>query len=347
MMFGEPESILLLNPRTLVILGDTLCDIIAVNVQLIESWGTDTLAEKIRVIAGGSALNIAIHGANFSAQLDKQVDIRFLSCTGVDLQGQICRDALRHPNLDSSKINVNRNYRTGSCIVISGAEDRSFITDRGCVRDLSVSWFKEEDFFSSFVSHIHVGGFYNCDKLKSEVTELFQKARALNKTTSLNPQHDAEGKWEGIKELCPYLTIFIGNEAELEKVSKLSDGCPILAQAKVLLDWGCTIVVVTRGSKGADAYRKNGCTSRVAVNHGDVEFLTQAAATVVATDTTGAGDAFAGGFLVEWISTSDLSSSLRAGCVVGGAAVTQIGGSTFCSSALKQSQERYSSESLG
>ena len=64
------------------------------------------------------------------------------------------------------------------------------------------------------------------------------------------------------------------------------------------------------------------------------------------TDATGAGDAFTGGFLVEWIATADISSSLRAGCIAGGAAVTQIGGSACSSAALKQSEKNYSAESL-
>ena len=43
------------------------------------------------------------------------------------------------------------------------------------------------------------------------------------------------------------------------------------------------------------------------------------------TDTTGAGDAFAGAFLVEWCLTKDLRNSLRAGCCAGSAAVTLVG----------------------
>jgi sugar/nucleoside kinase (ribokinase family) len=46
-------------------------------------------------------------------------------------------------------------------------------------------------------------------------------------------------------------------------------------------------------------------------------------------DTTGAGDAFIGGFLVEWIrSGRDMNSSLLAGCLSGACAVQLIGGST-------------------
>ena len=46
-------------------------------------------------------------------------------------------------------------------------------------------------------------------------------------------------------------------------------------------------------------------------------------------DTCGAGDAFAGAFLVEFLRSSrDLCASLQAGCVAGTAAVQLVGGSS-------------------
>ena len=46
-------------------------------------------------------------------------------------------------------------------------------------------------------------------------------------------------------------------------------------------------------------------------------------------DTCGAGDAFAGAFLVEFLrSNGDLSVCLESGCIAGTAAVQLLGGST-------------------
>ena len=50
-------------------------------------------------------------------------------------------------------------------------------------------------------------------------------------------------------------------------------------------------------------------------------------------DTTGAGDAFIGTFLVEWVqSRGNIQRSLRAGCIGGALAVQMTGGSTTPSS---------------
>jgi sugar/nucleoside kinase (ribokinase family) len=52
-------------------------------------------------------------------------------------------------------------------------------------------------------------------------------------------------------------------------------------------------------------------------------------------DTTGAGDAFVGGFLVEWLlSSRSLVRSLRSGCILGASVVSLLGGSATPSAEL-------------
>ena len=76
-----------LSKKKLVVIGDTFCDIIALDVRLPSIWGTDTLAREISVVAGGSALNIALHAANYSEFLGSAVTVNFFSA-----QEQIFRD---------------------------------------------------------------------------------------------------------------------------------------------------------------------------------------------------------------------------------------------------------------
>jgi sugar/nucleoside kinase (ribokinase family) len=45
-------------------------------------------------------------------------------------------------------------------------------------------------------------------------------------------------------------------------------------------------------------------------------------------DTTGAGDAFTGAFLAEWVSAQNLQHALKAGCVAGACSCSEVGGST-------------------
>ena len=71
--------------------------------------------------------------------------------------------------------------------------------------------------------------------------------------TSLNPQYDATDKWDGIESLAPYISILFLSEMELFAITKSES---VSAAAYMILDWGCKMVVLTLGSKGAVAYTK-------------------------------------------------------------------------------------------
>ena len=113
------------------------------------------------------------------------VTASLFSAVGNDMQGQICVDAVNKSHLGVGEIIRSDELRTGSCIVISGSDDRCFITDRGCVNDLSVSWFEEKRLLPADLDHIHVAGFYNCIKLASEAPEFFRKVLCCNSMPAL------------------------------------------------------------------------------------------------------------------------------------------------------------------
>jgi sugar/nucleoside kinase (ribokinase family) len=63
----------------------------------------------------------------------------------------------------------------------------------------------------------------------------------------------------------------------------------------------CPVVVVKRGDKGA-----------MAIAHGS-DIITSPVKKVDPIDTTGAGDAFAAGFIPQWIASKELSEAMDAG----------------------------------
>lgn len=81
-----------------------------------------------------------------------------------------------------------------------------------------------------------------------------------------------------------------------------------------LLDKNCPLIVVTRGKEGAIAASRT-------------ERWEQPAKARQVVDTTGAGDAFAAGFLYGWCQAGDVRLGLIYGCACGAAAVGQMGGS--------------------
>ncbi len=138
-----------------------------------------------------------------------------------------------------------------------------------------------------------------------------QIARAAGVATILNPAPAAPLS-DNMLALCDYLT---PNESEAE----LLTGLPVtnLEQAKAaadaLLSRGVGAVVMTLGAQGA-LYRDRTQTFHVPV---------VSAAPVV--ETTGAGDAFNGGFAVALSEGRPVADAVRFGCATAGLSVTRAG----------------------
>jgi len=136
-------------------------------------------------------------------------------------------------------------------------------------------------------------------------------ARAAGVTTILNPA-PAAALPDDMLALCDYLT---PNETEAE----LLTGLPVttmdeaVAAADALLARGVGAVVITLGDKGA-LYRDR---------HQTVHCPVIAAGPVV--ETTGAGDAFNGGFAVALSEGMAIPEALRFGCATAGLSVTRPG----------------------
>jgi sugar/nucleoside kinase (ribokinase family) len=83
-------------------------------------------------------------------------------------------------------------------------------------------------------------------------------------------------------------------------------------QARIFLEMGCPTVVITCGADGALLMT-------------DSDTITAPAARMTVVDGSGAGDAFAAGFIVGLIEGWDLADALSFASVVGASACTQLG----------------------
>jgi ribokinase len=136
-------------------------------------------------------------------------------------------------------------------------------------------------------------------------------ARAAGVVTILNPA-PAAALGDDILALCDYIT---PNETETEALT----GLPVtsIAEAEVAADAliarGVGAVVITLGEKGV-LYRQGGRSIHVpAISAGEV------------VETTGAGDAFNGGFAVGLAEGLTVPEALRFGCATAGISVTRAG----------------------
>jgi ribokinase len=138
-----------------------------------------------------------------------------------------------------------------------------------------------------------------------------QTARALGVPTILNPAPACELK-DSIFELCDYIT---PNESEAATMT----GYPVVSLADAekaadrLLARGVRNVILTRGAQGALVKTLSITEYIAAFDAGPV------------VDTTGAGDAFNGGFAVALSEGLNVVEATRFGCVVAGLSVTRHG----------------------
>jgi len=214
---------------------------------------------------------------------------------------------------------------TGHCIVIvSHGQERSFMTHLGVMSSFQatdtilhelVNCRSADPTFTNHHHHIHIAGYYNIPgfwngKMKRRLKIVREKRRnrshglnVFTTTTSLVPQYDASEGWDGdLVGLLPMIDFLILNVLEAGKICGISlgvdgaeDGGTALNRAVIFLKMAQlfysispnTYVIVTLGKKGA-----------VALFGGEILINADCPkAHESPVDPTGAGDAFAAGFL--------------------------------------------------
>ena len=109
---------------------------------------------------------------------------------------------------------------------------------------------------------------------------------------------DIDNIYDGLSELVPLIDILITSRDFPHRLTGISDERTSLVELKAR--YGCAMVGMTLGARGALVYCQN-------------EFIESAAFQVPGgvRDTTGAGDAFRGGFLYGLLRGEDVETSLR------------------------------------
>jgi sugar/nucleoside kinase (ribokinase family) len=115
-------------------------------------------------------------------------------------------------------------------------------------------------------------------------------------------QHEVKlTSWKEAREILQHVDILKCDEKEAEQLAEIDN---LKKAAKLILDLGPKIVLVTQGVKGSILCHKCGLEQ------------IHVYPTVRLVDPTGAGDAYVAGFIVEYLRTGDLKhSALFASCV--------------------------------
>ncbi|MEW1634892.1 PfkB family carbohydrate kinase [Streptomyces sp. NPDC093801] len=291
-------------PGALLVVGDVVTDVVAVHREPLAP-ATDTAA-RIRTLPGGAGANAACWAARTGT-----AEVRLLARVG-------CESARWHERalVDAGvrpRLVVDPAEPTGTVVALVGEDaERTFLTDSGAsLRLCPADWAPA---LLDGAAHLHLSGYlFFAEPSRELALVALRAARTRGVPVSVDPASAGF-----LAELGPeaFLTAVAGAGILLpnEDEARLLAGSADTARAAEALSRRVPLVVVTRGTGGALVAEGGRITAEVEAEPAD------------AVDTTGAGDAFTGGFLAARLSGAAPAEATRAGCRAAARAVTRLGG---------------------
>lgn len=282
--------------RVLVV-GDVVDDVV-VRPRGTVTAASDTEAE-IRRSDGGSAANVAAWLGHVGT------DVRFVGRAGID-------GAKRHATSLAAygvdaRISADPDLPTASLVSLLDAEgERTMYVDRAANAGLSQADLPDD--VLDGVGWVHVTGYSLFDdEVRLAVLDLVARARARDCRWSVDPSSVAFlGRCPGFLAWIASADLVLPNEEEARHLTGLADAHDA-ARALPFPE-----VVVKRGAEGA-----------ICVAGGEAHRVGAVATSVV--DTTGAGDAFAAGYLASRVAGGDVEMALASGAATAGRVVAKMG----------------------
>jgi sugar/nucleoside kinase (ribokinase family) len=234
---------------------------------------------------------------------------------GDDTYGSFIVQDLAQKGVETAGISTSHRYGTSKTVILPViGDDRRFIHTFGANADFSATDIDRETLARASV--FYVGGYMVLPKLsQNDLVALFQFARSRGILTALDvvvPAGDASVSMADIEHVLPFVDIFMPNDQEAQRLT--GEDAPH-QQAELLLRAGCRTIVITMGGRGALLMDR---TQQIEAPAFDVALL----------DSSGAGDAFAGGFIAGMMMGLDQAEALRFASAIGASCCTQLGCTT-------------------
>lgn len=286
-----------------VVVGDVMVDVLAAMSGPL-ARGSDT-PSAVTTAGGGSAANVAV----------------WLAAQGVPTSyvGRVGDDALGRESVAglvgrgvTAWVSTEPELTTGTCIVlVEPGGERSMLPDAGANATLAAADLPQRAFRPG--GHLHLSGYtlLNPGSRDAGLAAL-SMAAAADMTVSVDPSSAAPLAELGAARFLSMtrgVDLLLANRDEAAVLAGTSD--PHLAAQQL----GDTYreVVVKLGADGA------------MWQQGFIGASAPAERGVDVVDTTGAGDAFAAGFLASWLLHPEPETALAAGCRLAARAVSKVG----------------------
>jgi sulfofructose kinase len=213
---------------------------------------------------------------------------------GTDAEGRFGLQSLRDEGVDVQFAEVIEGARTqvGYIIIEAKRGERTVIWDRD-----------ERLAYTSLEAPVALAGKARVIHIDSHdplaCARMAKEARAAGTIVSA----DIDNVYEGVQDLLPLIDVLISSKEFPRFLTGIDDLRVALTEIKTR--YGCALVGLTKGGRGATVLCEG-------------EFLEAPAFQVPGgcVDTTGAGDAFHGGFLYGLLQGEEIEMSMKLGCAV-------------------------------
>ena len=291
------------SPEQLVCAGEFFTDLIFSDLEELPSLGQEVKTDNFAIsIGGGAAIT-----ATAAALLGRPTElVTVWGSTALDGEA---RSRLAASGVSCSWSQLRPDLMSGVTVAVSTREDRYFLTHPGASRDVEQHLLQEPTLERiGQAGHVHFALTPSSwDAFRSAVRQLRNGGSTVSWDLGWDP---AAGGSRGFHDLCRELDVVFLNEMEACRYA----GARSARDALAYFAHAQNTVVIKQGAAGA------------VVSQNALPPVRTRAIDVEAVESTGAGDAFNGGFLHAWMAGKAVEEALLAGTVCGGLSTRSPGG---------------------
>ena len=263
---------------------------------------------SVDYIAGGATQN-SIRVAQWV--LGQKYATSYFGCVGKDKYGETLEAKAKEAGVNV-QYQISTEFPTGRCAVLITGQDRSLVTKLDAANHFTVDHLDDGKNWKTVETAqvVYSAGFFLTVSVDS-MLKVGKYCAANNRTYCLNLSAPFLIQFfkDQMMSVMPYADIVFGNETE---AATFADAFNLGTTDVKKIALAISMLPKENGSKGRTVIITQGSDPVVCAENGAVvEFPAEKLPTSKIVDTNGAGDAFVGGFLAQYVLGKDLRTAVR------------------------------------